>query len=156
MFWKERHTSVGGGLRWLGSRPMVLFFSVLLGCYLLDVAYPVLADLLAGRWRSELRAEVTGALRGSSEVLAVLAMLGVAAASAVSLTGEREQDTWISLATTLLTPSEVVRAKQFGAVWSVRRVGIALLVIWTAGLLLGRFIPWECWPRSFISLSSRG
>ena len=43
MLWKERHTSIGGGLRWLGSRPMVLFFSVLLGCYLLDVAYPVLS-----------------------------------------------------------------------------------------------------------------
>jgi ABC-type transport system involved in multi-copper enzyme maturation permease subunit len=141
MFWKERHTSVGGGLRWLGSRPMVLFFSVLLGCYLLDVAYPVLAELLEGRWGQAPRAGVTDALRGSSEVLAVLAMLGVAAAAAVSLTGEREQDTWISLATTLLTPTEVVRANQFGAVWSVRRVGIALLVIWTAGLMLGALHP---------------
>jgi hypothetical protein len=28
--------------------------------------------------------------------------------------GRREQDTWISLATTLLTPAEIVRAKQFG------------------------------------------
>jgi hypothetical protein len=141
MFWKERHTSAGGGLRWLGSRPMVLFFGVLLGCYLLDVSYPVLSDWLDGRWRQAPSAEVSDALRGSSEVLAVLAMLGVAAAAAVSLTGEREQDTWTSLATTLLTPAEIVRAKQFGAVWSARRVGIALLVIWSAGLLLGGIHP---------------
>jgi ABC-type transport system involved in multi-copper enzyme maturation permease subunit len=141
MFWKERHTSAGGGLRWLGSRPMVLFFGVLLGCYLLDVSYPVLSDWLDGRWRQAPSAEVSDALRGSSEVLAVLAMLGVAAAAAVSLTGEREQDTWTSLATTLLTPAEIVRAKQFGAVWSARRVGVALLVTWAAGVLLGGIHP---------------
>ena len=51
-------------------------------------------------------------------------MLTVAAASAVSLTGEREQDTWISLATTLLTPGEIVRAKQFGAVGTARRAWV--------------------------------
>ena len=135
MLWKERHTSAGGGLRWLGSRPMVLFFSVFLGCFLLDVSYPVLSDLLDGRWQQASCAGVTDALRGSSEVLAVLAMLGVAAAAAVSLTEEREQDTWTSLATTLLTPLEIVRAKLFGAVWSARRVGVALI-----GLVDGRRI----------------
>ncbi len=141
MLWKERYTSAGGGLRWLGSRPMVLFFSVFLGCFLLDVSYPVLSDLLDGRWQQASCAGVTDALRGSSEVLAVLAMLGVAAAAAVSLTEEREQDTWTSLATTLLTPLEIVRAKLFGAVWSARRVGVALLVLWTAGVLLGALHP---------------
>src|SRR4029077_414779 len=70
MFWKERHTSAGGGLRWLGSRPMVLFFGVLLGCYLLDVSYPVLSGWLDGRWRQAPSAEGRDALRGSSEVLA--------------------------------------------------------------------------------------
>jgi hypothetical protein len=141
MFWKERHTSIGGGLRWLGSRPMVLFFGVLLGCYLLDVSYPVLTDLLDGKWHAGPRSEVSDALRGSSMVLAVLGMLGVAAASAVSITGEREQDTWISLMTTLLTPLEIIRAKQLGAVWSARRVGLALVVMWAAGILLGAIHP---------------
>jgi ABC-type transport system involved in multi-copper enzyme maturation permease subunit len=140
MIWKERHTSSGGGLRWLGSRPIVLFFSVLLGCYLLDVASPVVLHAFSGQggW---FRTEVTEALRGSSMVLAVLGMLGIAASAAVSLTGEREQDTWTSLATTLLTPAEIIRAKQFGALWSARRVGLALLVIWAVGLLLGAIHP---------------
>ena len=44
--------------------------------------------------------------------------------SAVAITGEREQDTWISLATTLLTPGEVILAEQFGAVGSARRIGL--------------------------------
>jgi hypothetical protein len=73
--------------------------------------------------------------------LAVLGMLGIAASAAVSLTGEHEQDTWTSLATTLLTPAEIIRAKQFGALWSARRVGLALLAIWAVGLLLGAIHP---------------
>ena len=136
MIWKERHTSIGGGLRWLGSRPVVLFFSVLIGCYLLDVASPLVVNVFGGVGRAESRMVVCDALRGASMALAVLGMLGIAASAAVSLTGEREQDTWISLATTLLTPSEVIRAKQFGAVWSARRVGLAILVMWATGLLL--------------------
>jgi ABC-type transport system involved in multi-copper enzyme maturation permease subunit len=141
MLWKERHTSIGGGLRWLGSRPMVLFFSVLLGCYLLDVAYPVIVDAWNGDGHGTSRSAMSDALRGTSMVLAVAGMLGVAASAAVSLTGEREQDTWISLATTLLTPAEIVRAKQFGAVWSARRIALALLTMWALGLLLGTIHP---------------
>jgi ABC-type transport system involved in multi-copper enzyme maturation permease subunit len=141
MLWKERHTSIGGGLRWLGSRPVVLFFSVLLGCFLLDVAAPVIVDTWSAGQRGNFRSDVSDALRGTSMVLAVLGMLGVAASAAVSLTGEREQDTWISLATTLLTPAEVIRAKQFGAVWSVRRIGLALLTVWVVGTLLAAIHP---------------
>jgi ABC-type transport system involved in multi-copper enzyme maturation permease subunit len=141
MLWKERHTRMGGGLSWLNSRPMILFWSVLLGCYLLDVSYPILSDALDGRWSRAGGPAVTDALRGSSTALAVLAILGVAAASAVSVTSEREQDTWLSLATTLLVPAEVIRAKQLGAIWSARWIGLALLVIWAAGMLLGALHP---------------
>ena len=109
---------MGGGLKWLGSRSVVLFFSVLLGCYLFDVAWPALSQLAGLRVAVESRTEMNAALRESSTALGILAMLTIAAASAVSLTGEREQDTWISLATTLLTPGEIIRAKQFGAVSS--------------------------------------
>jgi ABC-2 type transporter len=141
MLWKERYATMGGGLRWLSSRYAVLFFGVLLGCYLLDVASPALDQLAGGRPSDLSRTEMNVALRGSSTALAVLAMLTVAAASAVSLTGEREQDTWVSLATTLLTPGEIIRAKQFGALWSARRVGLALLVVWAVGIVLGAIHP---------------
>jgi ABC-type transport system involved in multi-copper enzyme maturation permease subunit len=141
MIWKERHTAMGGGLRWLGGRPMVLFFNVLLGCFLFDVAYPVVVSAVTGTGRGGSRREIGDALRGVSMALAALGALGVAASAAVSLTGEREQDTWISLATTLLTPAEVVHAKQLGAVWSARRVGVALLLMWAVGLLLGALHP---------------
>jgi ABC-type transport system involved in multi-copper enzyme maturation permease subunit len=141
MLWKERYTRMGGGLKWLGSRPVALFFTVLLGCYLFDVASPVLGDVIRFRWHDRDWYLMNGTLRTSSFALAILAMLPISAAAATSLTSEREQDTWTSLATTLLTPFEIVRAKQFGAIWSARWIGIALLVLWGAGLVLAAVHP---------------
>ena len=141
MLWKERYTRMGGGLKWLGSRPVALFFTVFLGCYLFDVTSPVLADVVRLQWHDRDWYVMNGALRTSSFVLGILAMLPITAAAATSLTSEREQDTWTSLATTLLTPGEIVRAKQFGAIWSARWIGIALLVLWGAGLVLAGVHP---------------
>ncbi len=141
MMWKERYAALGGGLKRLGGRPVVLVFSVLLGCYLFDAAYDELAMMLRGRRIDGAWLELHGALRFATEALGALGLLTIAASSAVAITGEREQDTWISLATTLLTPDEVVRAKQFGALWSARRIGLALLIAWAVGLLLGAIHP---------------
>jgi ABC-2 family transporter protein len=139
--WKERYTTMSGGLRWLGGRPMVLFFSVFLGCYVFDVVYPVLTGMVRGHANDQGRLNMNLSLRESSVALAVLGMLAVASTAAVSLTSEREQDTWISLATTLLTPGEIVRGKHFGAVWSARRIGLALLLLWSVGIVLGAIHP---------------
>jgi ABC-type transport system involved in multi-copper enzyme maturation permease subunit len=139
--WKERYTTIGGGLRWLGGRPMVLFFSVFLGCYVFDVVYPVVTGMVRGYPDDQKRLDVNLSFRESSVALAVLGMLAVASTAAVSVTSEREQDTWTSLATTLLTPGEIVRGKQFGAVWSTRRIGLALLLLWSVGTVLGAIHP---------------
>ena len=137
MLWKERFTRMGGGLKWLGSRPVALFFIVLLGCYLGDISVSLVADLLRGTRHTRVLDEINLGVRTSTAVLAVLAILPIGAAAASSITSEREGDTWISLATTLLTPREVIRSKQFGAVWSARWLGIGLITILAAGLILG-------------------
>ncbi len=141
MLWKERFTRMGGGLRWLGSRPVALFFAVLLGCYLLDVLAPAFGELIAGRWHERSWYQINSGLRTAGSVLAFLAILPISAAAASSITSEREQDTWTSLATTLLTPFEIIRGKQFGAIWSARWLGIGLVSLLGAGLLLGAFHP---------------
>jgi hypothetical protein len=141
MLWKERHIRLGGGLKWLGGRPVALFLGVLLGCFLFDAAFPLMEDLIGGRRHAGSWHEMNTALRAASVALAVIAMLPIGSAAATCLTGEREQDTWISLATTLLTPGEIIRAKQFGAVWSARWIGVGLLVLWGAGLLVGAVQP---------------
>ena len=142
MVWKERYTTLGGGLRWLGGRPVVLFCGVLLGCYLFDVAYPALAGMWGGRSPGRGLLEINRALRAATSALSALGLLAIAAGSAVAITGEREQDTWISLATTLLTPAEVIGAKLLGAVWGARRIGLALTITWAVGILLGAIHPY--------------
>lgn len=140
MLWKERYTRSGGGLSWLSSGPVILVLGTLLGCYLFDTAWPALAEL--GRQRYGPQQEVlNGALRESSTLVFVLWMLGVASAGAVAITGEREQDTWACLTTTLLTGREIVRAKLLGALWGPRRLGLALIVMWTVGVLAGGIHP---------------
>jgi ABC-type transport system involved in multi-copper enzyme maturation permease subunit len=144
MLWKERFAT-GGGFTWLRSRPVVLFLGVLLGCYLYDTALPAFGALLDQRWGTggwtNPRLVLNGALRESSTFLFVLVLLSVASAAAVSMTSEREQDTWTSLSATLLSGREIVLAKIQGAIWSARRLVLALLIMWTVGLLAGAVFP---------------
>lgn len=143
MLWKEQF-AVGGGLTWLRSRPVMLFLGVLLGCYLYDTALPAFGELFGwrfGRGGLDARLVLNGALRESSTFLFVLLILSVASAAAVSMTSEREQDTWISLTGTLLTDREIVRAKIRGALWSSKRLVLALLIMWGVGLLAGAIFP---------------
>jgi ABC-type transport system involved in multi-copper enzyme maturation permease subunit len=137
MLWKERYATSGAGLRWFSSPLVLLFFGVALGCYLLDVAQPLFSRIVTGSDNSGPRIAMNGAVRESSVVMGILAMLAVAAAAAVSVTSEREQNTWVSVATTLVTPAELIASKQFGAMWSARRFGLGLAAIWTLGVLLG-------------------
>jgi ABC-type transport system involved in multi-copper enzyme maturation permease subunit len=144
MLWKERFTRMGGGLKWLGSRPVALFFIVFLCCYLFDVAVPAVGGFTHSLWQARSWStwlEMNAALRTSSAILAALVMLPISAAAAASVTSEREQDTWTSLATTLLTPVEVIRGKQFGSIWSARWLGVGLVAMLGMGLLSGAFHP---------------
>jgi hypothetical protein len=120
---------------------MVIFFAVFLGCYIFDVVAPIVRGWFLGYSNNTSLDSATASFRETSVALAVLGIVAVASTSAVSITGEREQDTWISLATTLVTPREVIRGKQFGAVWSARRIGLALFVLWSAGVLMGAIHP---------------
>jgi hypothetical protein len=143
MLWKERFAT-GGGFTWLRSRPVVLFLGVLLGCYLFDAALPAVSALFGWRWSmgwSNPGVLLNAALRESSTFVFVLLLLSVASAAAVSLTSEREQDTWTSLTGTLLTGREIVRAKIRGAIWNSWRLVLGLLIMWTVGLLAGGLFP---------------
>jgi ABC-type transport system involved in multi-copper enzyme maturation permease subunit len=141
MLWKERYARLGGGLKWMGSRPVALVFGVLVGCYLFDAAFPVLAGLSGGSRNARSSSEMNDAVRFACAALAILAMFPVGSAAATSITGEREGDTWVSLATTLLTPGEIIRAKELGALWSARWLGMALLIVLGAALLFGAVHP---------------
>jgi len=142
MLWKERHAPGDGGRLWLSSRPVVLVLGVALGCFLYDSARPALVGLFRpGVSHQSVRESLNQELRVSGAFVLVIAGLAVAGAAAASVSEEREQGTWTSLRTTLLTEREIVRAKLFGAFWSARRLIVALLAIWGVGLLSGAIRP---------------
>jgi hypothetical protein len=68
-------------------------------------------------------------------------LLAVAGAAASSVTIEREEDTWISLTSTLLTGWEILRAKVLGAIWNQRGFGAVLIALWLLGLVSGSVHP---------------
>jgi hypothetical protein len=144
MFWKEWYAAPRGGLAWLVSRPVVLFLGTLLGCYLFEVARPALfgfMDLGGSGNASSARAELNGMVRTLATWLAAGWVLAVASAAAVSVTSEREDDTWTSLTATLLSGAEVVRAKVLGAIWGARRLAWAVLALIGVGVLAGAVHP---------------
>lgn len=67
--------------------------------------------------------------------------IGVASTASSCLTSEREEDTWISLLTTPLTPWEILRAKFFGALWSTRWIGVIWAMLFATGLASGSIHP---------------
>jgi ABC-type transport system involved in multi-copper enzyme maturation permease subunit len=153
MLWKERFARPSGGLGWLSSPIVLIFCSVALGCYFFDVIRPAVAEIVQAPGAHRNQTELNVAVCESSIVLAVLAMLSIAASASVSLTGEREGDTWASLATTLLTPAEIVGGKQFGAMWSACRIGAVLVIIWMVGLLLRGIDPWNLLAATVLLVS---
>ena len=156
MLWKERHTSLGGGLRWLGSRPMVLFFSVLLGCYLLDVAYPVVARC---PWRTPGGSIAHGGDRCAARFEHGAGRPGDARGRRLRGGEPHRRARARHLDQPGDDPAHTGRDHPRQAVWrrwTARRVGLALLVIWAAGLLLGAIHPLGVLAASFTSRSSPG
>ena len=63
--------------RWLGSRPVALFFIVFLGCYLFDVMFPWFRNVGGNWWRMGSWDQINGALRSSSAMLAAVVTLPI-------------------------------------------------------------------------------
>lgn len=87
------------------------------------------------------REELNGVLRFITTLAYVFLGLAVAARAAGSITGEKEQDTWISLLATDLTPWEVVRAKLVGTVWGVILIPAGIILLWLYGVATGAVHP---------------
>jgi ABC-type transport system involved in multi-copper enzyme maturation permease subunit len=133
MLWKELFVEPGlrlGRLGWTCVALVVL-------ASLVPVARPYayfLRHQYALEYRLEMRAEALEAFDIWGRLMvaggACLALLGVAARAAGSVSGERERHTLDSLLTTPLTRRRVLFAKWLGSILSVRRTGLALLAVW--------------------------
>lgn len=66
-------------------------------------------------------------------IVGTFALLLIAARAGGSATSEKEQDSWLTLLSTPLSAAEIVLAKIFGAIYSVRYWYLFLLIVWLCG-----------------------
>lgn len=74
--------------------------------------------------------QFAGMVGGMSTFIVCVTMLIVSARAAMSVTGEHERDTWLSLISTPVTAHEVVLSKVMGSLYSVRMIGVYLGGLW--------------------------
>lgn len=84
-------------------------------------------------WK-DLREGINVWVRCMNVPICCLMLLGIAVRAAGSIGGERDKDTLISLLTTPLEANEIVGGKFWGALASVRKLLILLIVVWAIGL----------------------
>ena len=145
MLWKERRATHRGGLAWLAGRPLALVVIIIMGCFLFEAMIPAFREMLESYQSSitsfHSRRYLNGMIRDMGMYVFALWMIVVACAGAVSVTEEKESDTWISLTATLLTAREIILGKIFGALWSSQWIGLALLAMIGACLIAGALHP---------------
>ncbi len=113
MLWKERyaHGRLSRRAAWLAIGVLV----ALVVCPLIEPAAAAFREWRASWWNAARtdwqRGSVNQTLRQFSSGLYLIGLFAVAAMAATSITGERERGTWTSLEMTLVTGTELARAK---------------------------------------------
>lgn len=145
MLWKEAHAAPSAARRLIALCTALGF--LIFAYFALDLGWSAFKEMVwdegyfpaqgRGMYRDNFNmfTRVTGAL------IYTVWGLGLAVAAAGAITSEREEDTWISLLTTTLTPREILIAKALGALWRMRFVGATLLGLWIVAVLLGALSP---------------
>jgi ABC-type transport system involved in multi-copper enzyme maturation permease subunit len=145
MLWKERYTSRLGGLARLLTNLVGLVVVTLIAC----IAFEVIKDSLREMWSSGFfpsdtsrnRTEMSAFVRGVIAALFCLWIVCTAASAAASISGEREEDTWLSLTSTSLTGREILRAKRWGAIVRYRLLGYTMGVLALLAVATGAVHP---------------
>jgi hypothetical protein len=145
MLWKELHVARLGGLaRFIAfGISLVALIGLIYGVAYFSVdSFDEVATYGFGfDGKTDGRTNFNGFCRVITAILYVLCLLGTAAAAAGSVTGEREGDQWVSLVASDLTGGEIVRAKIAGAIWGVRRIALALVLVWAIATAAGALHP---------------
>ena len=144
MIWKELRPRSS-----VFSRPSLVAVVLILGGLLVGVttalATPAFGELLREGYgiapAGSARVTFHSYLRIIGTGIALVYLLGVASDAAASLTSERENETWISLITTPLSGTEIIRAKLLGAIWEIRHTAVVLTALWFLGVLVGSVHP---------------
>ena len=143
MLWKELHVARTSDFRkiMLALACVSIVGSVV---YLAwdEVSGATLDALYNGYWSySAQQHAVNGILRGGNAVGMTILLIGLASTAATSITGEREGDTWINLASSPIEGGELIRSKILGNLWLFRPLFATILACWVFGLLIGSIRP---------------
>jgi ABC-type transport system involved in multi-copper enzyme maturation permease subunit len=145
MLWKELFVSRTG--RWM-RLVQTLAYLAAVGLIVYGSADTVAASWNAIRTQGFFEAangdagrDLNSLVRFTATVVFSFWTLAVGVAAAGGLTGEREEDTWVSLIATPLSAVEILRAKMLGALWSTRWVGLAWGALIATGVALGGLHP---------------
>jgi len=92
-------------------------------------------DSFSYGWTYFLR-DMSDWVRMTTGVLTTLILFGAALRGAAAVAGERDKDTWLSLISAPITPSELLLGKWAGAVMSMRFAYWVLLGVWAAGVAI--------------------
>ena len=151
MFWKEvfAEPGVSGGCagRLIGG--MIVLFTFLVPVLIVLICFgdliPGLPELFGGRpsfrpfdrrWDDFIEG-MNGWVRGATGVLSVMLFLAATVRGAGSVSGERDRDTWITLASTPLGAWEMLAGKWWGCVLGLRPLLTVFLIVWALGLAVG-------------------
>jgi ABC-type transport system involved in multi-copper enzyme maturation permease subunit len=80
-------------------------------------------------------------VRTLTAIVYILMALLLGSSAATGITMEHEKDTWVSLASTPLEGSEILKGKVLGALWRVRGLLGALVLVWLIGMVCGAVHP---------------
>jgi ABC-type transport system involved in multi-copper enzyme maturation permease subunit len=145
LMWKELFVARTGNLAKFVAFLAAVGTLGLLGYWTVEWARPVVEEIRKnGYWAtttSMAQQQFNMFLRTTCTFILVCWQLGAASFGSGALTSEREEDTWVSLISTPLTPLEIIRAKLAGALWATRALGAVWLTLVGIGAALGAIHP---------------
>jgi ABC-type transport system involved in multi-copper enzyme maturation permease subunit len=145
VLWKEMHTSLIDGFTKLLNVIACLALSAGLAYGLLYFGIPAFREAWANGYGSagvdDRRTQFNWFVRAVTSLVTFVCMLVITGAAGESVAAERARDTWSSLIATPLSGREILRGKQWGAIWRCRAGFVILLVVWLTGIVAGAVHP---------------
>jgi ABC-type transport system involved in multi-copper enzyme maturation permease subunit len=133
MYWKERFCERTFRFGVLGRTILILSVIILVSPAVIFATANVL-NMLAGHVHLAFGQSLVGYLRWTGMIFLQLLLLAVGVRAATGIALEKDRQTWESLLSTPIPVANILWAKWWHSLWSVRWLYLLLLVLWGCGL----------------------
>jgi ABC-type Na+ efflux pump permease subunit len=154
MLWKELYIERVGALGWFGKALGILLLLYLIGGPLILGGIVVWLRFVGGedQGATDLAIILDRMYADGSLVLMSLIVLAIGLRAAISISSERERNTWDSLLTSPLEGQDIVRGKIWGSIYSLRWLGLAAVWAWTITYVVTLGVPGGMKPFDLIGI----